>query len=983
MKRLLRFLLAAWCVAGLSAPTGAMGRHDEPPKPDAPSEPRPGSPADPRDWDRVNALTRQGAYREALALLDRLAAAAPDDPRLHLYRALCQARIESPPPFPTVPRDELASLTRRLEQEERAQRRDQAQRKALERAVKQEQDRWDKELETLAREAKQAAARRQQAQEAEERVRAQAERDRTRQLAQRPAPTPAPEQPSAPTAPPQPSAPPREARPGEAVPPLGPPRRGIELAPVVVPTAPPAGAVQINADQMHVSPDRKVAVAEGNVEVVFENAVLTSDRLTLFTDTKDVYAEGRVRLEDGGQVYRGEMVHYNLETKKGRFLQGTVASPPWYEHGRSVEHLAEGIFEVTPGYLTSCDHDPPHFKFYGNRAIVFAEDRLARVRHATFTVEQLPLIYLPWISVADRQTPFFFIPGKRKPWEQFVLMGYRYEWPEGHNGTIHLDWRRAFGWGVGADHKFETKELGKGLLRLYYNDERYLRVPEDALVKGASDRRYRILWRHLWQPTEDTTVVTDLQKFSDQDFRKDLLFREEFTEDDVPQSFVSVVKSAPAISVTGLVRQRMNRFETVDEVEPQLIVETRETPILEESPLYTQSRLDFANFQTKRKRSDNDTDAVRLDWFQQLRYALNLFRPILVTPRVGVRQTYYTKDIQSGAEATPATDRYQGKRDLLSGQFSMGADASLKLFRLFPVAMTNVLGLNLNRLRHVLTPTLAYSYVHQPTVPNSLLTFAAAEGSTNTLSFGVENKLQTKRVAGGAKPRSVDLARFLLSLPYTFQGNANKQGGRVGDWSFDLELYPWPWLRLETDWVIPSHFVKGTRDDRIRVWNLDLVMVGGPDATKTQTVAGDVEAPVRRAFIPGPKGGIERFLPTGQWYLGLGHRYSQNDKTESVLQFDWGLSEKWEIGTFHRFTWKELAGGLKRFHNVREYQYSLRRDLHDWVAELMYRVDREFGEELFFTVTLKAYPEFPIEFGESYHEPKLGSQSSPFSPVGR
>jgi hypothetical protein len=44
-------------------------------------------------------------------------------------------------------------------------------------------------------------------------------------------------------------------------------------------------------------------------------------------------------------------------------------------------------------------------------------------------------------------------------------------------------------------------------------------------------------------------------------------------------------------------------------------------------------------------------------------------------------------------------------------------------------------------------------------------------------------------------------------------------------------------------------------------------------------------------------------------------------------------------------------------------------------------VDREFGEELYFTLTLKAYPELPIEMSESYHQPKLGSQNSPFSPI--
>ena len=110
---------------------------------------------------------------------------------------------------------------------------------------------------------------------------------------------------------------------------------------------------------------------------------------------------------------------------------------------------------------------------------------------------------------------------------------------------------------------------------------------------------------------------------------------------------------------------------------------------------------------------------------------------------------------------------------------------------------------------------------------------------------------------------------------------------------------------------------------------------------------------------------------------------ARNDKTEDVLQWDWRLSEKWQVGTFQRFTWKEVVSGAKRFRNVRESQYTLRRDLHDWVGELVYRIDREFGEELFLTLTLKAFPEIPFEASESYHQPKIGSQSSPFSPLAR
>ena len=784
------------------------------------------------------------------------------------------------------------------------------------------------------------------------------------------------------------------------------PSGAVELSPVVVPGAPspapggaavspslaaahvrlPQGAVQINANQMSVSPERRLAVAEGNVEVVFGNALLTCDHLSLFTDTKDAYAEGRVRLEEGDQVFRGEMVHYNFENKKGRFLQGTVSTPPWHQHGRSVEHLAERIYQVTPGYITSCELEPPHFRFSGRQAIVFADDKLVRAQNVALFVEQLPFLYFPWLTVADRRTPFFIIPGKKKPWEQYALMGYRYELPiEGeHKGTLRLDWRRTFGWGMGADHQFNSDKLGKGLLKVYYNEEPYSRAidPKATLPKGAAFQRYRLLWRHYWEPLEDTTVITDLQEYSDINYRKDFLFREEFVNDDQPESFISLVKSAPAFTVTGLVRKRMNRFQTVNEVRPQLTFDVREQRI-GDTDVFSQTRFDFANFETKRVHSDNDTDVVRADWFQQLSYALNLFRPILVTPNVGVRQTYYTKDIQSGTTALlqPSTDRKQGRRDLLSGQFSAGVDASLKLFKVFPVAQTDWLGLNLDMLRHVLTPTLSYAYVRPPTVSNELLTFAAAGSPSSQLTFGLNNKLQTRRaVRGKEKLQKVDLSRFLVSLPYAFRGSGNKQGGRIGNWSFDLETYPWPWMRLESDWVVPSHFVAGTRDARIQQWNVDLVLVGGEGELDAQR-APDIQAPEIRPYESGPKGGAFLLMPQGQWYLGLSHRYSQNDKTESLLQYDWRLSDKWQIGTFHRMTWKEVVGSSKRFNDLREYQYSLRRDLHDWLAELVYRVDREYGEEIFFTLTLKAYPELPITMDTSYHQPKIGSQSSPFSPL--
>ena len=76
-----------------------------------------------------------------------------------------------------------------------------------------------------------------------------------------------------------------------------------------------------------------------------------------------------------------------------------------------------------------------------------------------------------------------------------------------------------------------------------------------------------------------------------------------------------------------------------------------------------------------------------------------------------------------------------------------------------------------------------------------------------------------------------------------------------------------------------------------------------------------------------------------------------------------------------------MVGGTKRFNNLRETQYVLSRDLHDWFFDIVYHVDREFGEEVYFVLRWKAFPDVPLQTKVSYNQPKYGSQSSPFSPL--
>jgi len=105
-----------------------------------------------------------------------------------------------------------------------------------------------------------------------------------------------------------------------------------------------------------------------------------------------------------------------------------------------------------------------------------------------------------------------------------------------------------------------------------------------------------------------------------------------------------------------------------------------------------------------------------------------------ITPFTGIRETIYDADMNADARARTI--------------FLTGADMSTKFYRVFDVK-TNAFGLDINQLRHVITPTVGYAYDHKPTVRASALrqidSVDDISYSNNRFSLGLTNALQTKR----------------------------------------------------------------------------------------------------------------------------------------------------------------------------------------------------------------------------------------------
>jgi hypothetical protein len=185
---------------------------------------------------------------------------------------------------------------------------------------------------------------------------------------------------------------------------------------------------------------------------------------------------------------------------------------------------------------------------------------------------------------------------------------------------------------------------------------------------------------------------------------------------------------------------------------------------------------------------------------------------------------------------------------------------------------------------------------------------------------------------GEAGLQTVDLATLIIKGEYRFK---LEDGSKFDNVSADLELRPFPWMLIEADTTYQTR----TRD--FETFNLDIYADIGE-----------------------------------QWKVGFGHRYRQNHRTESTIDINYKLNDLWQFGVYERFMWKGFPHTAKKINDLREQEYYIRRDLHCWIGEIIFSEDVDEGNTIWVVFRLKAFPEMPLEFQNSFHAPKLYSQEA-------
>ncbi len=536
-----------------------------------------------------------------------------------------------------------------------------------------------------------------------------------------------------------------------------------------------AQPMTINGDTVEYSADAQEVTASGNVEIISGDSKLTCQKITVNTQTKEGVASGHVKLEDSKGIIEGEKIIYNFQNKTGTIIDAQFRANPFFGKARKIDRESENEFVAHYGYATTCSFDRPHYRISSKQINVMPK-QLIQTKDDYFYIGPFPVGHLDYFNqMFDKPVMHVSVlPGRRKDWGPFLLSEGTYNINQYLDGRAYLDYRVNLGWAEGLGLNYAKTPIGDGDFKYYYTNESSHNYPNRTTMnyKNASFQRYLVRFRDKWDIDKQTNFITQIYKIGDDkrkfvdpnaNFIQDYFYRE-FEKDSQPLTYASFHHSFSYSSIDLLVQKRINHwFNSLDKL-PEIRY-TLSSLQIGETPFFVESNSVFDNFNNKSgtfTRSDGTIVALdnvvvsRLDTFGKISLPTKVAF-FNVNPFVKIQETAYDKDVNN--QTLP-----------VRSIFYTGVDVSTKFYRVLDVK-TNFLGLDLDRLRHVITPSIGYSYNPEPTISSNKLKqidSIDALTSSNAMNLELSNKLQTKRKDKDGKEVNVDLVDLDITSSYTF-----------------------------------------------------------------------------------------------------------------------------------------------------------------------------------------------------------------------
>lgn len=623
---------------------------------------------------------------------------------------------------------------------------------------------------------------------------------------------------------------------------------------------------------------------------------LQADKINIKAGQKAGEAEGNVRIEHGSNIIEGEKAVYYWGSSSATLVGASGISPPWRFSADKMIQRAPGLYLLTNGIMTSCDHDPPHFRFRSRKSKVMKGKR-TNMNVPRFIVEDAPTFWLPFYSrsLEPKKYTLRVEPGSsgRDGLKVKTIWGY----PITANSytKIRWDYLQRTGNGIGLDHRYYLPNT-RGRLDAYYIRD----VNSDPRPKG---RRHTAYWNHYQRFSKKLTMNARVDVKSDQEMGNQFSGTGNRTriENSVRGIFSTVgFRYQMKKASLGLDMDRRDRFDSsvssksfISKVTYPRV--TFNTAPLEGKylPFYTSFNGTWVNETTERTDPDETLRYQQsASGGMQIKKDIRVARRWTFTPRLGYTQSWKDRDLSI----------QDSESDIYQGRYNTGMDVRRRLWRMLDI-------------------TIGHSY-----------TARLAENSTNLDSGADDRGIETNQMRGTFVSRVGRTSRLTLSSGYDMRRAPRNvptkyfhRSERILDPSLDIQ------------WQITKKVGVFFRE----TYSLFNTSVRHPVRTPANTSGefqiGDLKSPSffssGFSYTKGPSGADSvlnlthkiRFYFTSKWYI------------DALVSYR-------AVGT-HKLNYSKFLPTEKTIH--------VARDLHCWLLRMSFseRVDRR---EASFHIDLKS-----------------------------
>jgi len=657
-----------------------------------------------------------------------------------------------------------------------------------------------------------------------------------------------------------------------------------------------------------------VNAVSGPVEIKAENMVVWAreEAIAVGAPVEEarvrIYAEGDVVAFQDSNVIRAARIYYDVTNQQALIIDACLdtynedSRMHLYYRAAIMRQLDRGHLAGQYASLTTCEFGHPHFQFRARDLKI--EERpappgkegpwhRATARHNVALVYNIPVGYWYQLSRDIEETHYLL---KKARYYRSSRMGHSVEtvWDLYDFGLhekspltqdmdawsdldLRLDYYGKRGAGIGLIFDYARPEA-RGYFEAYYIHDRGKDI--GGVIPATRDR-YRIKWLQRAFFEDNWQLDIEISRISDPTFLREY-YEEEFKEGKMQENIIYLKRQEDTRAFTFLYKFRLNDFFTQTEYLPQLAYYVIGKPSWEDRlTFYSRSEAARVRLRPAKGLGLASEAAWRVDTENEIAYPLQAGRFKMV-PFIGRRYSYYDRTASGGS-----------KHRFIS---TVGVRASLypPLWRIYDVYNRT---LDVNRLRHIISPDITILHRSSSTSPTSLYQFDRVDmiGDYDVVSLGLRQRLQTKRRRadrhGRIQERIVDFIILDAEINYFPDAGRDNAGDDFSDLNLDLEM-----LLTDRTTLLSDAQIDITDRFDINVFNIGVSLDRSP-----------------------------------LYALYFGHRYARAAGTSALTAaLDYNVSEKWRLGLLNQYDFQR--GGRTR------QRILLTRIFHRWILEMEFSV---------------------------------------------